>query len=224
MHQITLVCSVHRERGLCNAAELLEILRAIGPDVVFEEILPSDFDSFYKHGTKSNLESQAITKYREFKSFQQIPVDRYDMPESLLAEIKRDFDCVVDRVEQTSQEYRELNDAINHSAHQLGFKHLNSVACATMMARTFEIEEKTIIETGDRDLIRGLERWRHANQKRELVMIGNIYQYCRENVFDTGVFLVGAAHKTGIVKEIGKHASAEPDLINWNFAYDGQLS
>src|SRR5258708_23301673 len=103
MHQITLVCSVHRESELCNAAELLEILRAIEPGVVFEEMLPSDFDSYYKHGTKSSLESRAINRYREFKSFQQVPVDRYDMPESLLAEIKRDVDSVFDRVEQTSQ-------------------------------------------------------------------------------------------------------------------------
>src|SRR5438309_5809280 len=108
MHKITLVCSMHRENGLCNAGELLEILRAIEPDVGFEEMLPSDFDSYYKHGTKSKLESLAITRYREFKSFQQVPVDRYDMPESLLAEIKR-VDCFFDRLEQTSHAYRELN-------------------------------------------------------------------------------------------------------------------
>ena len=223
MHKITLVCSVHRENGLCNAGELLKILRAIEPDVVFEEMLPSDFDSYYRLGTKSNLESQAITRYREFKSFQQVPVDRYDMPENLLAELKRGFDCVCDRVEQTSQAYRELNEEQNNRAAQFGFTYLNSVAFATTMARTSEIEEKTIIETGDQGLIRGLERWRHAIQKRELEMIGNIYQYCRENVFDTGVFLVGAAHRTGIVKEMERHASTEADLINWNIACGGQI-
>jgi len=223
MHKITLVCSLHRESGLCNPAELLEILRAIEPDVVFEEMLPSDYDSYYKHGTKLNLESQAITRYREFKSFQQVPVDRYDMPENLLAEIKREFDCVCDRVEQTSQEYRELNEEQHRGVNQFGSKYLNIVAFATMLVRTSEIEEKTIVETGDQLLIRGLERWRHAIQKRELEMIGNIYQYCRENVFDTGVFLVGAAHRTGIVKEMERHASTEADLINWNIACGGQI-
>jgi hypothetical protein len=84
-----------------------------------------------------------------------------------------------------------------------------------MMARISEIEEKTIIGTRDQGLIRGLETWRHLIQRRELEMIDSIYEYCRENVFDTGVFLVGAGHKTGIVKEIEKHVSTEADLIDW---------
>jgi len=165
------------------------------------------------------MEAHAITKYREFKLFQPVPVDRYDMPQNLIAEIKRQTDCVFDFVEQTSQEYRLLNEANDNSVHRDGFNYLNSVACETMMARIREIEERAINGTGDQDLIHGLKRWRQFTQKRESEMIDNIYQYCRENVFDTGVFLVGAAHKTDIVKEIEKHASTEAGLIDWNFAY-----
>lgn len=54
-------------------------------------------------------------------------------------------------------------------------------------------------------------------------MVGNIYEYCRENVFDTGVFLVGTAHKTGIAREIEKYADTTADLINWNLDYYGQV-
>jgi hypothetical protein len=221
MHKITLFFSVHHENGLCNAEELLTFLRAFEPDAIFEEVRPSDFDYYYK--TKWSLEAQAITKYREYKLPQQVPVDRYDIPEHLLPEIKREFDCVFDYVEQTSQKYRELWEEHNNSVHQYGFKYLNDVACATMMARISEIEEKTINETRDQGLILGLKKWRHSIQRREFEMISNIYEYSRENVFDTGVFLVGAAHKTGIVKEIEKYASTEADQINWNFACDGQV-
>src|SRR4051794_28659615 len=108
MHEITLVCSAHRENGLCNAGELLKILRAMKPEVVFEEIRPSEFESFYRDGATWSLEAQAITKYRQFKLPKQIPVDRYDVPANLLAEFKRDFDCVFDYVAQVSQEYRLL--------------------------------------------------------------------------------------------------------------------
>ncbi len=218
MHKITLVCSAHRENGLCNAGELLKILRAIEPEAIFEEIRPSDFDSYYK--TKWSLEAQAITKFREYKLPQQVPVDRYDIPETLVAETDRVLDCV----ENTSQEYLVLTEENHKSVHKHGFKYLNSAACAAMIARMSEIEEKTIIGTGDQGLIRGLERWRHLIRRRELEMIDSIYEYCRENVFDTGVFLVGAGHKTGVVKEIAKHVGTEADLINWNFAYDGQIS
>ncbi len=132
MHKITLVCSGHRESGLCNAEELLKILRAIEPEAVFEEIRPSEFDFYYAHGS---VEAHAITKYREFKLFQSIPVDRYEMPENLLAEIKRDFDCVIDCVVQASQEYRLLNEENHNSVRRYGFQYLNSVAFATMTAR-----------------------------------------------------------------------------------------
>ena len=220
MHKITLVCSGHRESGLCNAEELLKILRAIEPEAVFEEMRPSEFDFYYTHGS---VEAHAITKYREFKLFQPVSVDRYEMPDNLLVEIKKDFDCVIDRVAQASQEYRLLNEQNDNGVRRYGFQYLNSVACATMMARMSEIEDEMISKTGDRGLIRGLERWRHLIQRRELEMVGNIYEYCRKNVFDTGVFLVGAAHKMGIVNEIEKYASTEGDLIEWNVSYDGQI-
>ncbi len=214
MHKITLVASAHRENGLCNAEELLRILRAIEPDTIFEESRPSELDSY---GT---LEVRAITKYRDSKVFQRVPVDRYDIPANFVAETQRVFDCV----KLTSQEYLVLNEEHDNSVYRYGFEYLNSSACATMMARLSEIEEKTIIGTREEGLIRGLERWRHAIQRREREMIGNIYEYCRGNVFYTGVFLVGAAHKTGIVKQIEEHASTEADLINWNFAYDRKIS
>ena len=213
MHKITLVASAHRESGLCNAEELLKILRAIEPDTIFEESRPSELDSYRP------LEVRAITKYRDSKVFQRVPVDRYDIPANFVAETQRVFDCV----KQTSQEYLVLNEEHYNSVYRYGFEYLNSSACATMMARLSEIEEKTIIGTHDAELIRGLERWRDAIQRREREMIGNIYEYCRENVFDTGVFLVGAAHKTAIVKEIEKHASTKAVLVNWNFAYDGRI-
>src|SRR6266446_1104898 len=167
MHKITLVCSVHRENGRCNAEELVKILRAIEPDTVFEEMRPSEFYFHYEHGS---VEAHAITKYREFKLFQPVPVDRYDMPENLLAEIKRDFDCVLDCVARASQEYRLLQEENDKSAQQYGFSYLNSVAFVTKTARMAEIEEAIIRGTDDQDLIRGLERWRHSIQRREREM------------------------------------------------------
>src|SRR4051812_21403329 len=109
MYKITIICSGHRENGLCNADQLLEIFRAIEPEVVFEEIRPSELDSY---GT---LETRAIQKYRECKFFQRVPVDRYDIPSNLfVAETDRVFDCV----KQSSQEYLILNEAHDYSVHR----------------------------------------------------------------------------------------------------------
>jgi len=207
MHKITLVCSSHRENGFCNAGELLKILRAIEPETIFEEVSPSDFDSY----NKSSLEGRTVTKYGEFKSFQRVPVDRYDMPQDLFAETQR----VLDRVEQTNHEYLVLQQESANATHLYGFTYLNSLAFAKVRTRMSEIEEQTINETCDQGLIRGLEMWRQFTQRRETAMVGNIYEYCRENVLGTGIFLVGAAHKSGIVKAIEKCAGTEADLVEW---------
>jgi len=209
MHKITLICSLHRDNGLCNARELFKILRAIEPDTIFEEARPSDVNS----DNKGTLEDLAVTKYREFKSFQRVPVDQYDLPQGLRAVT----DSVLDRVEQISDEYLVLTEERHNAVNLQGFAYLNSLAFARVMTRMSEIEEKTINNTQDQDLIRGLAIWRDLMQRRESAMVGNIYEYGRKNVFDTGVFLVGAAHKSGIVKAIEKYAGEEADLVHWNF-------
>ena len=219
MHKVTLVCSAHRENGLCNAGELLNIIQAIKPDAVFEEIRPSDFDSYCKHGIRSSLEALAITRYLDFKSFHWVPVDRYNIADNLLVEIKKELDRVFYYVEQNSQEYQLLSEENDKEVCQRGFGYLNSDTCATMMTRMAEIEDEKINETGYQVWICALAKWRHLIQARETAMVGNIYEYCTENVFESGLFLVGAAHKTGIRKAIEKHAGAEADLIDWKFYF-----
>lgn len=213
MRKITLVFTAHRENGLCNVGELVMILRSLEPQVIFEETHPSDFDSYYKHGTKRKLEAQAIKRYSELRVFNQVPVDRYDMPGNLFVESQKVFAFVA----QTTEEYVALDEQNAESVFRLGFSYLNSAACAAVMDRLSDIEEKVIREAGDQALIRALNNWRHFMQKREREMVSNIYEYCGDRVFDAGVFLVGVAHRTNVVKEIDRCATIERDLIDWKF-------
>lgn len=221
MHKITLVCSAHRENGRCNSDELLRILRLINPEVAFEEMRPQDIYAYYRSGS---VEAYAISKYRESKPIQSVPVDRYDIPEAHLVEIKRDFDCVFDCVARESQEYQRLEEKNAESVESGGFDYLNSIACETVFARLSKIEEETITGMGDPFLIRSLKTWRDLIQMRELAMVSNIYEYCRNNVFDTGVFLVGADHKTAIIKTIEEYASRKADPVSWRFYLGDQIS
>jgi hypothetical protein len=79
-----------------------------------------------------------------------------------------------------------------------------------------EIEEETINSAGNEDLVHGLATWREVMHGREKAMVENIYRYCQENEFDKGVFLVGAAHRSGILKAIEAFSRADADLIEWN--------
>lgn len=208
MRKITLVCSSHREKGLCNAQELLRLLRAIEPEVIFEEVRQSDFE-LYNSGS---LEGQVTTRFLTLKSFQRVPVDRYDMPPNFRALT----DTVLDFVEQTSHEYRLLQDQRDNAAQVKGFSYLNSAAFAQVMARLAAIEDETINSEGNPELVRALATWRQVIQGREKDMVENIYRYCRENIFNIGVFLVGAAHRSGIVNAIEELSHADADLIEWN--------
>jgi hypothetical protein len=207
MRKITLVCSSHREKGLCNAQELLGLLRAIDPDVIFEEVRQSDF-AIYNTGT---LEGQAATRFLALKSFQRVPVDRYDLPPNFRALTDSVFDCV----EQRSYEYLFLQDQSESDTHLHGFMYLNSAAFAKVMTRMSAIEDETIKSQGNPELLRALATWRQVIQGREKAMVENIYRYCRDNIFNTGVFLVGAAHRSGIVKTIEESSHPEADLIEW---------
>jgi len=218
MHKITLVYSVHRENGLCNPQELQRVLRDIDPEVIFAEFRPSEFDRYYKHG---NLEAVALTMLRNCKSFQMVPVDTYHLPTNLLLELKRAFDAVLDCVTELSHEYELLNQENDNHVSRGGFQYLNSSDGAAMLARIAEVEERTIIATGNQDLICALASWRSFMQNRELEMVSNIYGYCKEHAFGNGALLVGAAHQNGIVGAIERYRHSEAHLIDWAFAYAG---
>lgn len=218
MHKITLVCSVHRENGRCTAEELVKMLRAISPEVIFEEVRPSDFDAYYK--TSGSLEVQAITRYRESRSLRQVSVDQYSDNEAT-ADIRILMDRVFDFVAQTSQTYLDLWDERETLIRQQGFQYLNSVAFEKTTEKIEGIEDQTIMGTGNLDLIRGLQWWRGLMKRREAEMIRNIYGYCRDHAFGTGVFLVGADHRVNIVKAIRARDSADAGLIDWSFTYVG---
>jgi len=75
MNSISLVCTVHEEMGLANASELRAILDRIQAEVIFLEVPPEDFDDFYNHCRRENLESKVVRRYREGRQVGLVPVD-----------------------------------------------------------------------------------------------------------------------------------------------------
>jgi hypothetical protein len=209
MKSITLICSAHNANGKCNVKELAKILQTIGPDVVFQEVRPS-------HGW--SVEAQAVTEYLNYKPCRTVYVDEYKVPADA-AEIKKHLDSGFEYVAEISEEYQRLKTKIDFRTHHEGFRYLNSPDFTKTNARMSEIEDEIIGgKAGD-----ALRYFRQFMRSRESEMMRNIYAHCRENAFDTGVFLVGAAHKTGIIKKIESFDGNEPGLITWNF-YNGQIA
>lgn len=88
MHDITLICTRHKEVGACNANELLKIIEDYQPEVIFEELAPTSYDACYTYNvwgvTKINtLETDAIKIYREYHHVKHIPALSGEMHEDL---------------------------------------------------------------------------------------------------------------------------------------------
>lgn len=218
MRKITLVSSAHRENGRCNAEELLRILRAIGPEVVFEEVRPSDSDTYHK--AQWSLEAKALSRYRESRTLRPVPVDHFNDNDAT-ASLYDQMNQVFGYVEQASQTYRALLEEQGRLVNQQGFQYLNSIAYEETAAKLEDIENAAIADSCNLGLIRSLQWWRDWNRRREAEMIRAIYQYCQDNSFGTGVYLVGAAHKSSLVKAIRARDGTDAALIDWDFTFAG---
>jgi hypothetical protein len=65
MSSVSVICTVHEEMGLANVSELRAILERIQPEVIFLEVPPVAFDDYYENCSRQNLESVAVTQYRQ---------------------------------------------------------------------------------------------------------------------------------------------------------------
>lgn len=208
MGRITVVFTVHNERGACTKKELVGILESVGPAVVFEEIRPSDFDAFYRVGL--TLETRAVAEYVRARPACQVPVDQYEShPENI--------DSVFDYAERNNVEYRALIAERDSKTDHLGFPYLNSSEFAATSKRACASLESTIAMSGSDGLKKILTTWNSLLRGRETSMLDNIYAFCRTAHFKEGVFLVGAEHMAPIVEGVESTSKTEPNLIEWNF-------
>lgn len=213
MRRITLVCTTHTAIGLCDENELVKILQAIGPEVIFEELRPTDFDSLYSDKSKHTLEMRAITAYLRIGTARQVPVDEY---EQLVG--SRDAMRTLNRlVESRCREYCDVMDQIQQMQFEFGFAYLNSPTFVAHIKRSERLFEETVLKYGDGESKELHARFREQLHYRDSSMLRNIYEFCRKNDFMEGVFLVGAGHMTSIIEGIQNRMAQEAGIVEWRF-------
>lgn len=212
MGRITLVCTTHSEMGLCDENELLRIFETLDPDVIFEEIRPNDHGWLYRDKSKHTLEMRTICTYLKVRSARQVPVDGFVIPEGFHG----DIGILFDYVESRSADYCAAITKINHMTFDLGFRYLNSQEFMALRKEADELFEKAIAISGNDHLKSLFSMWNEQLRRREGSMLENIYDFCRENSFTSGVFLVGAGHMSSIVKDIESRTKTEANLVEWH--------
>jgi hypothetical protein len=214
MFNVTLFCTWHGEAENCNAFELFRIILQLEPEVIFEEIPPCSFDEYYENMNRDKLESKAIKMYLSNHIIKHIPVDLdVIMPQSFWDDNK----YMLEQIERKNSEFCRLCDYDSQYARQYGFSYLNSIYSVNINKDRDREMEATLKLINDKKLFEAYELWNNINEKRENEMINNIYNYCKENTFDKGVFFIGVAHRESIINKIKKYNESEELKIKWNY-------
>lgn len=206
MYNITLISTVHKEIGKCNADELCLIIEKINPEIIFLEALSDTYSNYNKMVFHSfgvyheRLEIKAMQKLSENSSFEYVPV----LDNGLSGAFKRKYTIVCQH-----QELQKLIDNFNSLAKEYGFQFLNSVESLKLQ------EEMRILENR---ILNDTDAGKAADEcidTYENSMIRNIYSYCKDNKFNTAIFMCGVAHRKSIIKKIEEMEAQEKTDVRW---------
>jgi hypothetical protein len=210
MYNITLVFTAHLEMGKCNSMELYNILIKISPEIIFEEISNDRYDAYYNEKSFYTLETDAINMYLQNHKIEHIPVDTYDFPD-----IREEVDYFHTVIEKNSKEYCELViDEYNRTIED-GFLYINSKENKSLIEKLHIIEKGIVEKFNNENLSRIYKLWNEINNKREDVILKNIYDFSYRNKYDKALLLIGAEHRKSILKKIEKYKMQEEIKLNW---------
>jgi hypothetical protein len=209
--RISLVGTVHAESGHANVAELQAILGRLQPDVIFAEIPSADLAD-YLDCSRGSLESTAVVRYRESRSFNVVPVDLHRPSDEFFRNSREMFN----KVERTSPDYRLLMDRHSLDTRVHGFPYLNSDRCAQAWADIYGEMLTTIKWIGDVQLRQFYDLWSETNDRRDTGMLENIDDYCVRHTLPHAVFLVGAAHRRSIIDKVRTQRGAGAPGVAWD--------
>ena len=206
MAAVTVVCTVHRERGACNEEALLKILLEVDADVVFLELRASDLPAF----GNQMLEARAARAYAAQRTSELVCVDAFEMP----SELRRDADALFDYVERASGEFVSLVQQMD-VAPLRGYAAIN---CAEFeeVVRKHEDAMTAAARSSRSPVVMGwYARWMSQLRQRESAMVSNIYSFCESRPKCRGVFLIGVAHLSSLVQCIEASIHGYTQTIQW---------
>lgn len=208
MYNITLISTVHKECGNCNSNELLKIIEHICPNVIFLEALEVNYSKydemrFSRFGvSEKRVELKAIQEYRQNHSSEYVPV--------LDIGLSDDFESMI-KIVSKNKDYQILLDEYSLLEMDGGFRFLNSQKSIVLQEELRKLKNRII---DDKIMLQKV----NANiDAYENSMLRNIYSFCKENSFDTAIFMCGVAHRKSIIEKIGEYEEKETTHLNWTF-------
>lgn len=217
MQSITLISTVHKDCGMCNPNELLNIIEHIAPDVIFEELSPNGFSAIYNGSQSDTLETIAIKNYIQNYSIKHVPVDQ-DNNEYLNLEFKREI-YELFGVFSNVENYNKFLYQHEVFSYNYGFPYLNSNKCDELLEHLGFMKKDILRFINNERFSHLYQDWLGIHDKRENTMINNIYEYSIHNQFNRALFLIGAEHRKAILEKIPEFEKNNQQKLNWNSSY-----
>lgn len=210
MHNITLICTVHKDMGKCNSKELLKLIKKNKPDVIFEELSETTYRECYELG-RETLESSAIKMYLEDNNVNHIPVVGTELSDAFTQKHE---------INKTHNGCNKLFARLLSLQYEYGFNYLNS-KYVDQLFDVFTKLEQDIVEYSKDDVITNIYKKAYENfDIYENDIVENIYNYSALNTYDKALMFIGSAHRKSIIDKINRKNQKEELKLNWTF-YNG---
>lgn len=218
MYNITLIGTHHSDLGKSNSDELHNIIESISPTVIFIELSEDLFDRVYIRNQLANEPSEikSTKRYLLKHNIEIIPVDIEPYKNLPLSDIEYMFNEF-----KRYNVYKKLDDELYKMTKKDGYPFLNSKECMELHEKK-RITEKDLMQfmMNQNQLLRIHKLFYEEQEIREKEMLRNIYNYSKENRYETAVFTIGAGHRKSLMQKIQEYKSKEELKLNWTF-YDG---
>lgn len=211
MNKIIFISTIHKENGCCNSEELYKILTRIKPEVIFLEALEDTYSKYQEmlfstyNQFHQKLEIKAIQLYSLENHFLYIPV--LDKTTFNIFDKQNEIVC-------ENEKFQLLIDNYSALTATKGFKFLNS-------DRSIYLEEE--MRVLGNQIINNKNMENQVDLEIRLYeesMLKNITSYCKNNSFQTAVFMCGVAHRKSINEKIEKYNQKDNSIFIWE-VYNG---
>jgi hypothetical protein len=217
---VTLILTQHNENGVCNSDTLLVIVESINPEVIFEELSHTNHHKAYIENSLVMLESIAIKKYLKNHDVEHIPVDTYDLPRDYNNNLTLIYGRLTKSAGEHSFQFRGLLDQKESVINQYGFQFLNSDQNEKLFENIDILRERILDILNDEKLFRIARLEKEVIEKREDVILDNIYKYSKENTYNNAMLFIGSGHQKSMTKKITELIKTEETKVNWNYFSD----
>lgn len=213
MYNITLVSTLHSERGICNSNELYRIFESLSPEIIFEEMCPDLHDRFYNKNQIpfETLETKAVKMYLLNNNAQNVPVDIDPDPNISMHDIQHMFSTF-----KKYAVYSRLEDEQYIKTEKEGFSFLNSQEFIDLNQKK-KLVEIELLEFMSKQLLlhRIHKQFYNEQETREYKWLENIYEFSSSHSYEKAIFYCGASHRESVLQKIDSYKVKYGPNLNW---------